>query len=48
MAGTDFKDVDPFKAGVIIGVGIGGLNMTERKSQSSTKSLTRCPYSLSL
>lgn len=31
MAGSDFKDVDPFKAGVIIGVGIGGLNMTERK-----------------
>ena len=24
MAGSDFKDVDPFKAGVIIGVGIGG------------------------
>lgn len=31
MAGTDFKDVDPFKAGVIIGVGIGGLNMTEKE-----------------
>lgn len=30
-AGTDFKDVDPFKAGVIIGVGIGGLNMTEKE-----------------
>ncbi|MBQ8107311.1 MAG: beta-ketoacyl-ACP synthase II [Ruminococcus sp.] len=29
QAGTDFSDVDPFKAGVIIGVGIGGLNMTE-------------------
>lgn len=28
MAGSDFKDVDPFKAGVIIGVGIGGLNLT--------------------
>ena len=31
MAGTDFKDVSPFKAGVIIGVGIGGLNMTEKE-----------------
>ena len=29
MAGSDFSDVDPFRAGVIIGVGIGGLNMTE-------------------
>lgn len=28
-AGSDFKDVDPFKAGVIIGVGVGGLNLTE-------------------
>lgn len=28
-AGTDFKDVDPFRAGVIIGVGVGGLNLTE-------------------
>ena len=29
QAGTAFSDVDPFRAGVIIGVGIGGLNMTE-------------------
>ena len=29
MAGTDFSDITPFRAGVIIGVGIGGLNMTE-------------------
>lgn len=28
-AGTDFKDIDPYRAGVIIGVGIGGLNLTE-------------------
>ena len=28
-AGTDLKDLDPFRVGVIIGVGIGGLNMTE-------------------
>ena len=31
MAGSDFKNVDPFKAGVIIGVGIGGLNTTEKE-----------------
>lgn len=30
-SGTDFKDLDPFKVGVIIGVGIGGLNMTEKE-----------------
>ncbi len=29
MAGSDFSDIVPFRAGVIIGVGIGGLNMTE-------------------
>ena len=28
-AGTDLKDLDPFRVGVIIGVGIGGLNLTE-------------------
>lgn len=27
-SGTDFKDLDPFRAGVIFGVGIGGLNLT--------------------
>ena len=26
--GTDFKDVDPYRAGVIFGVGIGGLGLT--------------------
>ena len=31
MAGSDFKDIDPFRAGVIIGVGIGGLNLTEQE-----------------
>jgi len=31
MAGSDFKDISPFKAGVIVGVGIGGLNMTEKE-----------------
>lgn len=28
-AGTDFKDLDPFRVGVIIGAGIGGLEETE-------------------
>ncbi|MGN1101836.1 MAG: beta-ketoacyl synthase N-terminal-like domain-containing protein, partial [Huintestinicola sp.] len=27
-AGTDFKDIDPYRAGVIAGVGIGGLDLT--------------------
>lgn len=27
-SGTDFKDVDPFRAGVIIGCGIGGIGLT--------------------
>ncbi len=31
MAGSVFKDVNPFRAGVIIGVGIGGLNLTEHE-----------------
>ena len=30
-AGSDFKDVDPYRAGVIIGVGVGGLNLTEQE-----------------
>lgn len=30
-AGSDFKDVDPYRAGVIIGVGVGGLNLTEKE-----------------
>lgn len=28
-AGSDLKDLDPFRVGVIIGVGVGGLNITE-------------------
>ena len=27
-AGSDFKDVDPYRAGVIIGCGIGGIDLT--------------------
>lgn len=27
--GTDFKDTDPFRCGVIVGVGVGGLKLTE-------------------
>ena len=30
-AGSDCKDVDPYRAGVIIGVGVGGLNLTEQE-----------------
>ncbi len=29
MSGTDLKDLDPYRVGVIIGVGVGGLNITE-------------------
>ncbi len=29
MAGTDLSDLDPYRVGVIIGVGIGGLLLTE-------------------
>jgi len=28
-SGSDFKDIDPYRAGVIIGCGIGGLNLTQ-------------------
>lgn len=31
--GSDLKDLDPFKVGVIIGVGIGGLNLTLAESE---------------
>lgn len=27
-AGTDFKDIDPYRAGVIVGSGIGGIDLT--------------------
>ena len=27
-AGTDFKDVDPYRAGVLVGSGIGGIDLT--------------------
>ena len=31
MAGTDLKDLDPYRVGVMIGVGIGGLLLTEEE-----------------
>ena len=31
--GTDFKDINPYRAGVIIGCGIGGLELTEQEHQ---------------
>lgn len=30
-AGTDLKDLDPMRVGVLVGVGIGGLNLTEEE-----------------
>ncbi len=30
-AGTELKDIDPYRVGVIIGVGVGGLNLTEQE-----------------
>ena len=30
-AGTDFKDIDPFRAGVVIGSGIGGIYTSEEE-----------------
>lgn len=30
-SGSDFKDMDPYRAGVIIGCGIGGMSMIERQ-----------------
>ncbi|SDA17183.1 3-oxoacyl-[acyl-carrier-protein] synthase II [Ruminococcus sp. YE71] len=30
-AGSDFSDVDPYRAGVIIGAGFGGFNLTEKE-----------------
>ena len=30
-SGTDLKDLDPFRVGVLVGVGIGGLNLTEEE-----------------
>ncbi len=30
-SGSDFKDIDPYRAGVIIGCGIGGLGLTENE-----------------
>lgn len=43
--GTDFKDVDPYRAGVIIGCGIGGLELTE---QEHSKYLEKGPNKVSV
>ena len=29
--GTDFKDLDPYRVGVIVGCGIGGLELTQQE-----------------
>lgn len=44
-AGTKFKDIDPFRAGVIAGVGIGGLNLT---NQEHSKYLEKGPDRISV
>lgn len=33
-SGIDFSSIDPFRAGVIIGSGIGGLNVLERQAET--------------
>ncbi|MBQ8568620.1 MAG: beta-ketoacyl-ACP synthase II [Oscillospiraceae bacterium] len=35
-SGTKFEDIDPYRAGVICGVGIGGLNLTLEEAQKYT------------
>ena len=44
-AGTKFEDIDPFRAGVIAGVGIGGLNLT---NQEHPKYLEKGPDRISV
>ncbi len=44
-AGTKFEDIDPFRAGVIAGVGIGGLNLT---NQEHSKYLEKGPDRISV
>ena len=44
-AGTKFDDIDPFRAGVIAGVGIGGLNLT---NQEHSKYLEKGPDRISV
>ena len=44
-SGSDFKDVDPYRAGVIFGVGIGGLNLT---NQEHSKYLEKGPDRISV
>ncbi len=33
-AGTDFSDVDPYRAGVIVGSGIGGIQTLEKEHRN--------------
>lgn len=44
-SGSEFKDVDPYRAGVIIGVGIGGLELTQ---QEHAKYLEKGPDKVSV
>ena len=43
--GSDLKDIDPYKVGVIIGCGIGGLELTE---QEHSKFLEKGPNRISV
>ena len=45
MSGSDFKNIDPFRAGVIIGCGIGGLELTQ---QEHSKYLEKGPNRVSV
>lgn len=44
-SGSNFKDIDPFRAGVIIGCGIGGLGLTQ---QEHAKYLEKGPKRISV
>lgn len=44
-AGSEFEDIDPYRAGVIIGCGIGGLDQTEQEHE---KFLTKGPDRISV
>ena len=33
-AGTDLRDIDPYRVGVVIGSGIGGIYTTEEEMQN--------------
>ena len=47
-AGTDFSDIDPYRAGVIVGSGIGGIDLTLfEHGRYLEKARTESPLSIS-